>query len=75
MPAPKGTLGTLVNGPEGLPLFDGDAWDRVDWRHHEEQVRRLRGRIFQAVRDGDWPRARSLQRLVLRSWSNTLPID
>src|SRR6266496_3305586 len=72
MPAPKGTLDTLVNGPEGLPLFDGDAWEHVDWRHHEEQVRRLRGRIFQAVRDGDWSRARSLQKLALRSWSNTL---
>ena len=65
-------MDTLVNGPEGLPPFDGDAWDCADWRHHEEQVRRLRGRIFQAVREGDWPRARSLQRLMLRSWSNTL---
>jgi RNA-directed DNA polymerase len=72
MPAPKGTLDTSVNGPEGLPPFDGDAWECVDWRHNEEQVRRLRGRIFQAVRDGDWPRARSLQKLMLRSWSNTL---
>src|SRR6266704_4858928 len=72
MPEPKGTLGTLVNGPGGLPLLDSDAWERVDWRHHEEQVRRLRGRIFQAVREGDWPQARSLQKLALRSWSNTL---
>jgi RNA-directed DNA polymerase len=61
-----------ANGPEGLPAFDGDAWEHVGWRHHEEQVRRLRGRIFQAVRDGDWPRARSLQKLMLRSWSCTL---
>src|SRR6266700_321059 len=72
MPEPKGTLGTLVSGPEGLPLFDGDAWERVDWRRHEEQVRRLRGRIFKAVQEGDWPTARSLQKLTLRSWSNTL---
>src|SRR5260370_32746527 len=72
MPAPKGMLDTSVSGPEGLPLFDGDAWERTDWCHHEEQVGRLRGRIFQAVRDGDWPRARSLQKLMLRSWSNTL---
>src|SRR6266699_936886 len=72
MPEPKGTLDTSVNGPEGLPLSDGDAWERVDWGHHEEQVRRLRGRIFQAVRDGDWPGARNLQKLMLRSWSNTL---
>ena len=55
MPAPKGMLDTLVSGPEGLPPFDGDAWEHVDWCHQEEQVRRLRRRIFQAVRDGDWP--------------------
>ena len=69
MPEPKGKLDTSVNGPEGLPSFDGDAWERVDWRRHEEQVRRLRGRIFKAVREGDWPTVRNLQKLMLRSWS------
>src|ERR1700745_4529752 len=72
MPELTGTLDTSVNGPEGLPSFDGDAWERVDWRRHEEQVRRLRGRIFKAVQEGDWPLARNLQKLTLRSWSNTL---
>jgi RNA-directed DNA polymerase len=72
MPELTGTLGTSVNGPEGLPSFGGGAWERVDWRFHEEQVRRLRGRIFKAVRAGDWPLARNLQKLALRSWSNTL---
>ena len=72
MPEPMGKLDTSVNGPEGLPLFDGDAWEVVDWRRHEEQVRRLRGRIFKAVQDDDWPQARSLQKLMLRSWSNVL---
>src|SRR5712675_3120563 len=72
MPVLMGMLDTSVNGPEGLPRFDGDAWDRVDWRHHEEQVRRLRGRIFKAVQEGDWPLARNLQKLMLRSWANTL---
>src|ERR1700756_793196 len=72
MPELTGTLDTSVNGPEGLPSFDGDAWERVDWRRHEEQVRRLRGRIFKAVQAGDWPLARNLQKLALRSWSNTL---
>ena len=72
MPELTGKLGTSVNGPEGLPSFDGDAWDHVDWRHHEEQVRRLRGRIFKAVQEGDWPLARNVQKLMLRSWSNTL---
>src|SRR5450759_4221973 len=72
MPELMGKLDTPVNGPEGLPPFDGDAWERTDWRHHEEQLRRLRGRIFKAVQEGDWPVARSLQKLALRSWSNTL---
>ena len=72
MPELMGKLDTSVNGPEGLPPFDGDAWDRVDWRFHEEQVRRLRGRIFKAVQEGDWPLARNVQKLMLRSWSSTL---
>jgi len=72
MPELTGKLDTSVNGPDGLPSLDGDAWDHVDWRHQEEQVRRLRGRIFKAVRDGDWPAARNLQKLMLLSWANTL---
>src|SRR5260221_1852774 len=61
-----------ANGPEGLPPFDGAAWEHVDWRHHEEQVRRLRGRIFKAVQDGDWPTGRKLQKVALRDLSHTL---
>jgi len=57
-----------VNGPED----DSPNWDNVAWRRHEENVRRLRGRIFKATRDGDWPQVRNLQKLMLRSWSNTL---
>ena len=72
MPELMGKLDTSVNGPEGLPRFDGDAWDCVDWRHQEEQVRRLRGRIFKAVQEGDWPLARNVQKLMLRSWASTL---
>ena len=62
-----------MNGPEDpSPVFDGDAWDQVDWREHEQRVRRLRCRIFKAVKDGDLATARNLQKLALRSWSNTL---
>jgi RNA-directed DNA polymerase len=57
-----------VNGPED----DSPSWDNVAWRRHEENVRRLRGRIFKATKDGDWPKVRNLQKLMLRSWSNTL---
>ena len=56
-----------VNGPE-----DVLDWDAIDWRTHEGNVRRLRRRIFKATREQDWARVRSLQRMLLRSWSNTL---
>jgi RNA-directed DNA polymerase len=60
--------GGPANGPEDEPL----TWDTVNWRVHERNVERLRRQIFAAVRDGDWPKARNLQKLMLRSWSNTL---
>lgn len=64
----KGKLDTVeVNGPEDV--FD---WDAVDWRVHEQNVARLRRRIFKATREQDWATARSLQKLMLGSWSNTL---
>src|SRR5947207_13775874 len=47
-------------------------WDAIDWRCHEDNVRRLRQRIFTAVRNGNLAQARNLQKLMLRSWSNTL---
>ena len=43
MPEPMGKLDTVeVNGPEGEVL----DWDAVDWRRVEDDVRRLRQRIF-----------------------------
>jgi len=42
------------------------------WRPVEENVRRLRRRIFKASQEGDLKRVRNLQRLMLRSRSNTL---
>jgi RNA-directed DNA polymerase len=63
---PEGGAG--VNGPEGVV----PDWDAVDWRSAEDQVRRLRQRIFAATAAGDYKKVRSLQRLMLRSLSNTL---
>lgn len=57
-----------VNGPED----DLDEWAAVDWPTHEDNVRRLRQRIFKASREGDPRQVRKLQKLMLRSWSNTL---
>ena len=54
-----------VNGPED-PRSERDVieWETIDWRSCEEQVRRLRQRIFKATREGDWPKVRSLQKLT-----------
>jgi RNA-directed DNA polymerase len=57
-----------VNGPEdAVP-----DWDAINWRTHEDHVRRLRQRIFKATKDGDLKKVRNLQKLMLRSRSNTL---
>src|SRR6266566_1875019 len=62
----------IVNGPEDQPRTAPAQWDRIDWRAQEEQVRRLRQRIFMAAQEQDWPRVRNLQKLMLRSRANTL---
>ena len=58
----------MVNGPQDGIL----SWEVIDWRLHEENVRRLRQRIFKAAQDGSLATVRDLQKLMLRSWSNTL---
>src|SRR5436190_6770212 len=58
----------MVNGPEGDVL----DWDAVDWRQAEDDVRRLRRRIFTASKAGDLKKVRSLQKLMLRSRASAL---
>jgi Retron-type reverse transcriptase len=58
----------VVNGPED----DVADWHALDWRAAEDDVRRLRQRIFTASQAGDSKRVRNLQKLMLRSRSNTL---
>jgi RNA-directed DNA polymerase len=58
----------VVNGPQG----DDFDWDEILWRPVEDDVWRLRRRIFKASQDGDLKRVRNLQKLMLRSRSNTL---
>ena len=58
----------VVNGPEGDDL----DWCSIDWASVEDDVRRLRQRIFTASRDGDLPKVRNLQKLMLRSRANAL---
>src|SRR3989442_13500788 len=58
----------MANGPEG-ELLD---WASIDWPEAEEDVRRLRRRIFAASQAGDLKRVRNLQKLMLRSRANAL---
>ena len=68
--APEVITGTKItpartaNGPEDQPYQVPVQWDTIDWRAQEEQVRRLRQRIFTAAREQDWPRVRNLQELT-----------
>ncbi len=57
-----------VNGPEDDDL----DWASIDWRRVEDDVRRLRQRIFTASQAGDLKKVRNMQKLMLRSRSNTL---
>jgi RNA-directed DNA polymerase len=71
-PEPKDKLGTMarqrvatavrravvVNGPENVVL----QWDAVDWRSAEDDVRRLRQRIFTASQAGDLSRRSAICR-------------
>jgi RNA-directed DNA polymerase len=57
-----------VNGPEDRVV----DWHSIDWASCEDEVRRLRRRIFRASQEGDLKKVRNLQKLMLRSRSNTL---
>ena len=62
-----GAFDDVANGPEDLP-----DWDTIAWRRQEQQVQRLRQRIFKAAQAADWKQVRNLQKLMLRSRANTL---
>ena len=57
-----------MNGPDGDDL----DWGSIDWPHVEDEVRRLRQRIFTASQAGDLKKVRNLQKLMLRSRANAL---
>lgn len=62
------TRSSDVNGLQGGDL----DWHGVDWAKAEGNVRRLRQRIFKAEQEGNLKKVRNLQKLMLRSHSNTL---
>lgn len=58
----------VVNGPRGMLV----NWPSIDWRRVDDDVRRLRQRIFTASKAGDLAKVRNLQKLMLRSQANAL---
>ena len=50
----------MANGPKD----DALDWPSIDWRRTEEDVRRLRQRIFTASQAGDLKKVRNLQKLT-----------
>jgi RNA-directed DNA polymerase len=57
-----------VNGTEDVTL----EWDVINWQLHEGNIRRLRRKIFKAAQNEDLAKVRSLQKMMLRYWSDTL---
>ena len=47
-------------------------WNAINWRKANRTVRNLRHRIFRAAQEGNLKRVRSLQKLMLKSYSNRL---
>lgn len=53
-------------------LDDAEAWHSIDWGKAEQDVRRMRQRIFKAAQDGGLKKVRNLQKLMLKSRANIL---
>ena len=47
-------------------------WSDIDWQTVKKKVRNLRRRIYRAIKENQWNKARSLMKLMLRSYSNLL---
>ena len=52
--------------------FDSESWKKLPWKKFRKNLFRLQKRIFKAVRVGDMVKAKSLQKLVLKSTSAKL---
>ena len=56
----------------GAILNTSSAWDAVDWRTIEDNVRRLHARIVKAVQQKKWNKVKALQHLLTHSASGKL---
>jgi RNA-directed DNA polymerase len=53
----------------GAASHKTEAWDQIDWKQAERNVRRLQARIVKATQEGRWNKVRALQRLLTHSYS------
>ncbi|MBO0794825.1 MAG: reverse transcriptase N-terminal domain-containing protein, partial [Ktedonobacteraceae bacterium] len=58
---------SLANGTEKQT-----DWNTIEWKKANRTVRNLRQRIFRATQEGNLKKVRSLQKLMLKSYSNRL---
>src|SRR5712691_7046051 len=56
---------SLANGTEKQT-----NWNAINWRQANRAVRNLRHRIFRATQEGNLKKVHSLQKLMLKSYSN-----
>jgi RNA-directed DNA polymerase len=54
------------------PKSDSECWKHVDWKKAEDIVNRIQIRIVKAIKAGNKNKARSLQRLLARSFAAKL---
>ena len=61
---------------QGISLANGTEkptdWKTIEWTRAYRTVRNLRQRIFRATQEGNLKKVRSLQKLMLKSYSNRL---
>jgi RNA-directed DNA polymerase len=50
-----------------LPKPNSESWRKLPWKKFRRNLFRLQKRVFKAVRAGDMRKARSLQKLILKS--------
>src|SRR6266480_5858780 len=58
---------SLANGTEKQT-----NWNAINWRKANRTVRNLRHRIFRATQEGNLKKVHSLQKLMMKSYSNRL---
>jgi retron-type reverse transcriptase len=50
-----------------IDTVNSESWEFLPWKKFQKETFRLQKRVWKAVRAGDMQKARSLQKLILRS--------